>query len=85
MPKTELTNENVDALKKGIVNLKTHIENMQKFGVPVVVAINRFHTDTDAEIEVIKQTCEEMGVQYSLAEIFAKGGEGGKDLEAVKL
>ena len=71
---------NVEALKKGIVNLKTHIENMLKFGVPVVVAINRFHTDTDAEIEVIKQTCEEMGVQYSLAEIFAKGGEGGKDL-----
>ena len=80
VPKTELTNENVDALKKGIVNLKTHIENMHKFGVPVVVAINRFHTDTDAEIDVIKQTCAEMGVEYSLAEIFAKGGEGGKDL-----
>ena len=80
VPKTELTTENVEALEKGIVNLKTHIENMHKFGVPVVVAINRFHTDTDAEIEVIKKTCEEMGVEVSLAEIFAKGGEGGLDL-----
>ena len=80
MPRAELTNENVEALEKGIVNLKTHIENMRKFGVPVVVAINRFHTDTDAEIEVIKRTCAEMGVEVSLAEIFAKGGEGGKDL-----
>ena len=78
--KSELSSENVDALKKGIVNLKTHIENMHKFGMPVVVAINRFHTDTDAEIEVIKQTCEELGVEVSLAEIFAKGGEGGIDL-----
>jgi formate--tetrahydrofolate ligase len=80
VPKTELTAENVPALEKGIVNLKTHIENMHKFGVPVVVAINRFHTDTEAEIEVIKKTCEEMGVEVSLAEIFAKGGEGGIDL-----
>ena len=53
---------------------------MRKFGVPVVVAINRFHTDTDAEISVIAEVCAECGVQYSLAEIFAKGGEGGKDL-----
>lgn len=82
VPKTELTVENVEALRKGIVNLKTHIENMRKFGVPVVVAINRFHTDTDAEIAVIAETCAEMGVEYSLAEIFAKGGEGGKDLAA---
>ncbi|MBQ9376103.1 MAG: formate--tetrahydrofolate ligase [Ruminococcus sp.] len=80
IPKTELTAENVDALKKGIVNLKTHIENMQKFGVPVVVAINRFHTDTEAEIAVIRDTCNELGVEVSLAEIFAKGGEGGLDL-----
>ncbi len=78
--KTDLTEENVDALKKGIVNLKTHVENMHKFGVPVVVAINRFHTDTDAEIEVIKDTCNQLGVEVSLAEIFAKGGEGGIDL-----
>ncbi|MDO5125430.1 MAG: formate--tetrahydrofolate ligase [Ruminococcus sp.] len=78
--KTDLTEENVDALKKGIVNLKTHVENMHKFGVPVVVAINRFHTDTDAEIQVIKDTCNQLGVEVSLAEIFAKGGEGGIDL-----
>lgn len=80
VPKTELTEENVEALKKGIVNLKTHVENMHKFGVPVVVAINRFHTDTDAEIKVIEETCKELGVEVSLAEIFAKGGEGGIDL-----
>ncbi len=80
VPKTDLKEENVAALEKGIVNLKTHIENMHKFGVPVVVAINRFESDTDAEIAVIARTCEEMGVRYSLAEIFAKGGEGGRDL-----
>ncbi len=80
VPKAELTAENVEALKKGIVNLKTHIENIHKFGVPVVVAINRFYTDTDAEIAVIKDFCKEMGVEVSLAEVFAKGGEGGKDL-----
>lgn len=78
--KAELSNENVDALKKGIINLQTHIENMQKFGVPVVVAINRFYADTDAEITVIKEFCEKMDVLVSLAEIFAKGGEGGIDL-----
>ncbi len=80
IPKTELTAENVDALRKGIVNLKTHIENMKKFGLPVVVAINRFHTDTDAEIAVIEEVCREMSVEVSLTEIFAKGGEGGTDL-----
>ncbi len=78
--KDALTAENVNALEKGIVNLKTHIENMQKFGVPVVVAINRFHTDTEAEIDVVKRVCKEMGVEVSLAEVFAKGGEGGTDL-----
>ncbi len=78
--KDKLTDENVEALKKGVVNLKTHIENMHKFGVPVVVAINRFHSDTDAEIAVIEEVCNEMGVSYSLAEVFAKGGEGGADL-----
>ena len=80
VPKTELTAENIDALEKGIVNLRTHIENMQKFGVPVVVAINRFASDTEGEIEVIKRVCGEMGVEVSLAEIFAKGGEGGTAL-----
>ena len=78
--KADLQAENVEALKKGIVNLQTHIENMHKYGLPVVVAINRFHTDTDAEIEVIKNFCKDMGVEVSLAEIFAKGGEGGTDL-----
>ncbi len=80
VPKAELSNENVEALKKGIVNLKTHIENMQKYGVPAVVAINRFHTDTEAEIKVIEDFCRDMGVEVSLTEVFAKGGEGGKDL-----
>lgn len=78
--KTDLGAENVEALKKGIVNLKTHIENMQKYGVPAVVAINRFGTDTDAEIQVIEDFCREMGVEVSLTEVFAKGGEGGMDL-----
>ena len=78
--RADLTTENVDALKKGIINLKTHIENMHKFGVPVVVAINRFYTDSDAEIAFIQEFCADMGVEVSLAEIFAKGGEGGNDL-----
>ncbi len=80
VPRAELTKENTEALEKGMVNLKTHIENMRKYGVPVVVAINRFHTDTDAEIECIEKFCASMNVEVSLAEIFAKGGEGGKDL-----
>ena len=78
--RADLQNENVKALKKGIVNLKTHIENMRKYNVPVVVAINKFHTDSDAEIAYIKEFCEEMQVPVSLAEVFAKGGEGGMDL-----
>ena len=80
VPKAELGNENVEALKKGLVNLKTHIENMRKFGLPVVVAINRFGTDTEAEIGIIKDFCSVMDVEVSLAEIFSKGGEGGTDL-----
>ncbi|MCD8095520.1 MAG: formate--tetrahydrofolate ligase [Ruminococcus sp.] len=78
--KAALTEENLDALKSGVVNLKTHIENMRKYGVSVVVAINRFHSDTDAEIQIIEDVCNEMGVKYSLTEVFEKGGEGGKDL-----
>ncbi len=78
--RADLQNENVEALKAGIVNLKTHIENMRKYNVPVVVAINKFHTDTDAEVAYIKEFCEEMQVPVSLAEVFAKGGEGGMDL-----
>lgn len=78
--KTDLGEENVEALEKGIVNLKTHLENMRKYGVPVVVAINRFYTDTDAEIAVVERVCKEMGAPVSLTEVFAKGGEGGADL-----
>lgn len=78
--RADLQEENVDALKKGIVNLKTHIENMRKYNVPVVVAINKFYTDTDAEVAYIKEFCEGMQVPVSLAEVFAKGGEGGMDL-----
>lgn len=80
IPKAELADENVEALQKGIVNLKAHVENMRKFGVPVVVAINRFHTDTDGEIAVIDDCCKALGVPYALSEVFAKGGEGGIEL-----
>ncbi|MCH5351962.1 MAG: formate--tetrahydrofolate ligase [Acutalibacter sp.] len=78
--KADLANENVEALQKGIVNLKAHVENMHKFGVPVVVAINRFGTDTDAELKVIDDCCKELGVSYALSEVFGKGGEGGMEL-----
>ncbi|MGN1481224.1 formate--tetrahydrofolate ligase [Porcipelethomonas sp.] len=80
VPKTDLQTENTEALKKGIVNLGVHIENMKKFGVPVVVAVNRFYTDTDAEIKIIEDFCHEKGAKVSMAEIFTKGGEGGIDL-----
>ena len=80
VPKAELSEVNVPALEKGMINLVTHIENMRKFGLPVVVAINRFGTDTDAEIAAVEKLCGEMGVPVSLTEIFAKGGEGGIDL-----
>ena len=78
--KADLAEENVEALEKGIVNLKAHIENMQKYGLPVVVAINRFHTDTDAELAVIDRCCKESGVDYALSEVFGKGGDGGIEL-----
>lgn len=80
VPKTELSKENIVALKNGIVNLETHIENMKKYGLPVVVAINRFATDTEAEIETIEAFCKEKDVPVSLTEVFARGGEGGKEL-----
>ncbi len=78
--KTDLQEENLEALKKGIVNLQVHVENMQKFGVPVVVAINRFHTDTDAEIKIVEDFCHDMDAEVSMADIFAQGGKGGIDL-----
>lgn len=80
VPKAELSRENTVALKNGIVNLETHIENMRKYGLPVVVAINRFATDTEAEIETIEAFCKEKDVPVSLTEVFARGGEGGKEL-----
>ena len=78
--KPDLKEENVAALEKGIVNLKKHIENMQSYNVPVVVALNRFDTDSDAELKTVIDTCAEYGVEVSLSEVFAKGGEGGIDL-----
>lgn len=80
VPKAELSKENTVALKNGIVNLETHIENIKKYGLPVVVAINRFATDTEAEIETIEAFCKEKDVPVSLTEVFARGGEGGKEL-----
>ncbi|MBP3336988.1 MAG: formate--tetrahydrofolate ligase [Clostridia bacterium] len=75
--KADLAQENLDALSKGIVNLGKHIENMRKYGVNVIVAINKFHTDTDAEIDFIKKYCNDNGADFELSEVFAKGGEGG--------
>lgn len=80
VPKTELSAENLDALKKGIVNLEKHIENLHKFGVPVVVTLNSFVTDTEAEYAFIRDFCEERGCEFALSEVWAKGGEGGKAL-----
>lgn len=78
--KANLAEENLDALRSGIVNLGAHIENMQKYGLPVIVAVNRFGTDTEAELEVITEYCHNMGVEVSMCEVFAKGGAGGVDL-----
>lgn len=80
VPKTELGTENIDALKKGIVNLGVHICNMQKYGVPVVVAINRFGADTDAELSYIENYCKKLGADFALSEVFSKGGNGGIEL-----
>ncbi|WMI72618.1 formate--tetrahydrofolate ligase [Aminobacterium sp. MB27-C1] len=78
--KSDLTNENIEALSKGIPNLEKHIENMQSFGLPVVVAINRFPTDTERELELVRERCGALGVSVALSEIWAKGGEGGIEL-----
>lgn len=75
--KSDLAEENLEALKRGIVNLEKHIENIQKFGVPVVVTLNSFVTDTDAENEYIRKFCEERGCEFALSEVWEKGGEGG--------
>ena len=78
--KADLGNENLPALEKGIVNLGAHIDNMHKYGVPVVVAINRFGADTDAELKYIEDYCRSLGADFALSEVFAKGGEGGVEL-----
>ena len=80
VPKDELSSENLDALKAGIVNLEKHIENLHKFGVPVVVTLNSFVTDTKAEIDFVEQFCKERGCEFALSEVWEKGGEGGIDL-----
>lgn len=78
--KKDLNTENLDALAKGIVNLEKHIENIQKYGVPVVVTLNSFITDTEAEYNYIRQFCEERGCEFALSQVWAKGGEGGIEL-----
>ena len=80
VPKTELATENLDALKKGIVNLEKHIENLQKYQVPVIVTLNRFMTDSDAELAFVKEFCEARGCTFALSEVWEKGGEGGIEL-----
>ncbi len=80
VPKDELSSENLDALKAGIVNLEKHIENLHKFGVPVVVTLNSFVTDTKAETDFVEQFCKERGCEFALSEVWEKGGEGGIDL-----
>ena len=80
LQKDELAQEDLGALAKGFANLEKHIENVKKFGVPLVVAINNFPTDTDKEVDYIRERCEEMGVEVSRSEVWAKGGDGGIDL-----
>ncbi|MCI6704464.1 MAG: formate--tetrahydrofolate ligase [Erysipelotrichaceae bacterium] len=80
MDKKELANENLDALRKGIANLEKHIENIKKFGLPAIVAINAFPTDTKAELDLLRKICEAKGVKVALSEVWAKGADGGIEL-----
>lgn len=80
VPKTEVSETNLDALKKGIVNLGVHIDNMNKYGVPVVVAINRFYTDSEEELKYIEDYCHQRGAEFALSDVFCEGGNGGVDL-----
>ena len=80
VPKTDLTTENLDALKKGIVNLEKHIENLQKYNVPVVVTLNSFITDSEAETNFVKEFCESRGCEFAISEVWEKGGQGGVEL-----
>ena len=78
--KKQLQEEDLDALGAGLVNLEQHLENVQKFGVPAVVAINRFPSDTEAELDLVRERCAQLGADVALSEVFAKGGEGGEEL-----
>ena len=78
--KDELSSENMDALKKGIVNLEKHIENLKLFGVPIVVTLNAFASDTEKELDFVKEFCQKLGCRFALANVWEKGGEGGIDL-----
>lgn len=80
VPKAEVSETNLDALKKGIVNLGVHIDNMNKYGVPVVVAINRFYTDSEEELKYIEDYCHQRGAEFALSDVFCEGGNGGVDL-----
>ncbi len=80
VPKTELSIENLEALSRGIVNLEKHIENIQKYGVPVVVTLNHFVSDTEEELDFVKEFCESRGCEFALSDVWAKGGEGGAEL-----
>ena len=88
MPKADVTKENLEALEKGLPNLLKHVENITKvFGLPAVVALNRFVTDTDAEIDLVTKKCKELGVNVKMSEVWGKGGDGGIELaeEVVRL
>lgn len=80
VPKAEVSETNLDALKNGIVNLGVHIDNMNKYGVPVVVAINRFYTDSEEELKYIEDYCHQRGAEFALSDVFCEGGNGGVDL-----
>ncbi|KGK91323.1 formate--tetrahydrofolate ligase [Desulfosporosinus sp. HMP52] len=80
LAKDQLGTEDLGALARGVVNLEKHIENMAKFGVPAVVAINRFPTDSEAELNLVRERCQELGAEVALSEVFMRGGEGGVEL-----
>ncbi len=81
--KADLNQENLEALKKGLPNLIKHVENITRvYGLPAVVAINKFYTDTDAELNMIAEACKEYGVNVALSDVWGRGGEGGKELAA---
>ena len=85
IPKDQLSNPNPEAVRNGLANVLRHIKNMQSFGVPVLVASNRFLTDTEEELAIVEEACKATGAEFAPAEIFAKGGEGGKELAAKAL